>query len=402
MPNTHADFDVLIVGGGAIGTSLALALATTSARVGLVESTANVALDKRALALSSASIHILHALGMSTVFEMYATPIQAIEVSEVKGFGLTQFNARDYGFAELGKIIEAGQLLQALREQLLQTKNITYLCPAVLQNVMPAQGGYRVVLASPGNEQEYRCRLLVAADGTESTIRKTLNIPVKLISGQQQAVITRIQLARDHGNIAYERFTEHGAIAALPLENKQCAMVWPVNSKLAKELANYSNAEFLETLQTIWGYRLGRIVSAAPPKIFAFSQLQAQEQIRAGLVLLGNAAHTLHPIAAQGLNLGLRDMAYLADQICHAIQNNLNPGSLTVLQQYLKNRSGDQQKTLLLSNGVKGLFGKEILPAMLGRNFGLIGLNIFQTAKKHFAHQAMGLVNPAASLWCAD
>lgn len=402
MPNSQADFDVLIVGGGAIGTSLALALANSSARVGLVESTTNVAVDKRALALSSASINILNALGMSVVFNAHATAIHAIEVSEVKGFGLTKFSAAEYGLAELGKIIEAGQLLQALRDQLLHQKNITYLCPASVKNVKAVKGSYRVVIKAKDAEQECSAQLLVAADGTDSTIRSLLNIPVKTISQQQQAVITRMQLSRSHHNVAYERFTAEGAIAALPLADQQCAVVWSVDRQLANELQNDSAAEFLQRLQAIWGYRLGRIVSAEPPKVFSFSQLQAKEQIRSGLVLLGNAAHTLHPIAAQGLNLGLRDMAYLADTISHALQRNLNPGSYAVLQQYLKHCSVDQQKTLLLSNGVKSLFGKELLPMMLARNFGLVGLNILQTAKKQFAQQAMGLVKPSARLWCAE
>lgn len=396
---TDSDFDVMIVGGGAIGTTLALALADHPLRIALVESQDKAVEDKRALALSHASINIFNALGILAMMTADITPIKAIEVSEAKGFGLARFYAENYGLSELGQIMEAGKLVQALRQQLSQKNTVSYFCPATVKRVKPAKGGYRIFITQDETQKEYSCRLLVAADGTDSSIRQLLQIRTTAFP-KESALITRIQLARSHKNVAYERFTKQGAIAALPLENQQCAIVWPVDASFAAPLLDYSQTQFLQAIQSILGYRLGRIVHADPAKVFTFTQIHAHEQIRAGLVLLGNAAHTLHPIAAQGLNLGLRDMACLAETIIAAVAQGQNPGSLQVLHAYQQQRRQDQAITNSFTRGIKSIFTQDLLPVNVLRNMGLTGINVCSPIKDLFAKQAMGLVKPAASLLC--
>jgi 2-octaprenyl-6-methoxyphenol hydroxylase len=399
------NFDVVIVGGGLIGISLAMAFAGRSVAVGLVEANSIQPWQKittendRVIALSYSSRLILDGLGVWNNLKPFVCPMKEIHVSDRGHFGAVQILAQQEKVPALGYVIPANKLTELLQQAAQGYQNIQVFQPAefVAYEYMAGRGG--LVKIRIGSEVVLlKTQLLVAADGQKSGVRKQQGITCEHIDYGQSAIICNVGLKRSHYDVAYERFTEWGAVASLPLLRQRVAIVATINSNQVAELLELNDQAFLLLLQKCLGYRLGRLVTLSARNTIPLQLIRAKEQVRPGLVLLGNAAHTLPPIAGQGLNLGLRDMAMLAEEIIGAIQQGGNPGEMTVLQRYLARRSDDQQRIVSLTHHLVCLFANNFMPVVHARNFGLVLLDNTKLLKQIFSRRMMGLAGKASRL----
>lgn len=389
-------FDILIVGAGLVGNSLALALALANhTKIGIIEANtpalfSSVA-DNRTLALAFSTQRILSALNVWDKIAPYSTPIQQVHVSEVGHFGATRFSALDYSVDALGYVVSAQILTDILQQSVLEQSAIHAFYGTTMQHITHFPEGYRVQVQTPDGMHTLTTRLLVGADGINSRTRELLGIAVKREDYAQTALTARMRLNRSHQNIAYERFSEEGVLATLPMEGEQAGIVWTVDSERAEALKNLSDTHFRTAFQTAFGYRLGRFLSVEKRQIYPLRSMRALEQIRPHAVLLGNAAHTLHPVAAQGFNLSLRDVAVLVEVIMEAMAEGNNPGNLSILEKYQEWRKKEQLETLGLTESIVRIFSKKSLPWRLLREGGLCTLELIPFAKKAMAGRAMGM-----------
>ena len=226
------------------------------------------------------------------------------------------------------------------------------------------------------------------ADGGRSGLREQLGIAVRHTPYEQCALIANISPAEGHGGQAFERFTEQGPLALLPMQDERCALIWTRPPVDAERLQQLPEREFLNELQQAFGYRLGALRQVGVRHVYPLALVEASEQVRPHLVVLGNAAHSLHPVAGQGFNLSLRDALALAESLLHSAAS---PGDFTVLQAYQARQRQDQALTVGFSDGITRLFGRGEPLLVAGRTLGLLGLDLLPPAKHWFARQAMGL-----------
>ncbi|MCB1773132.1 MAG: FAD-dependent monooxygenase, partial [Gammaproteobacteria bacterium] len=232
-------------------------------------------------------------------------------------------------------------------------------------------------------------RLLVGADGINSTIREQLDLPVSRWAYGQSAIVTNITPSRPHRNVAYERFTDTGPVALLPMSEDRCAVVWTVRDEQVDEVLALDDAAFLAAFQQRFGYRLGNFLRTGRRAAYPLQLLRARESVRGRVAVIGNAAHTLHPIAGQGFNLGIRDVAALAEVVASAQDGDIGAGQ--VLQEYEQWRLGEQRNVALATDGLARLFSNPLGPLRIGRNLGLLAMECLPGARHALARAAMGL-----------
>lgn len=437
------DYDVAIIGGGLVGASLAIALSHTSLRVAIIEAGALYTrrknqrphFDDRSIALAYGSQRIFTALGVWPEVSKDAEPIFAIHISDRGHFGATRLHAKDEGVDALGYVVESRILGHVLSQQVLRCENVTILSPATVSHVAfsPAAVQLRLrSLADPGGvskskvaqttvdqEQEIRVRLVVGADGTQSTLREQLDIPTRQWNYGQTAIVTNVLTANTHNNVAYERFTQTGPLAMLPLPfvsmpdehaNEvsdslssangevhnasvagRCAVVWTVNNEQVSALLGLPKSEFIHRLQAQFGYRLGRIEYCGERQAFPLQLVTAKATKQARLALVGNAAHTLHPVAGQGFNLGMRDVAVLAELLADMHDQGKDIGGLPLIQQYEKLRKGDHTRAIAFTDILVRLFSNPLRPVAWLRDVGLIAVDVLPLVKHGLSRQTMGL-----------
>lgn len=385
--------NLAIIGGGLVGASLALALqAGAKARgwkIALIEPFApgdsyQPSYDARSSALSFGARQIYQRLGVWQSISQRAEPIKQIHVSDRGRFSTARLSAMEEGVPALGYVVENAWLGQCLW-QALDQEVISWRCPAEVTHLQPLEDGYRLTL---GDETQLDCDLAVLADGGRSGLREQLGIGVRKRPYQQSALIANITTSEAHNGMAFERFTDEGPMALLPLPENRCALVWTRLGMDAQRLAALDERSFLAELQGVFGYRLGTLRQVGARHLYPLSLVEAEEQVRAHLVVLGNAAHSLHPIAGQGFNLSLRDAQALAETL---LASTAPLGDLSTLQAYQERQRLDQQLTVGFSDQVTRLFGNAQPLVALGRNIGLLGLDLLPPAKRWFARQAMGL-----------
>jgi 2-octaprenyl-6-methoxyphenol hydroxylase len=373
-------YDVLIVGGGLTGLSLGCALRhLPHLRVGIIDATTYTPSDKRSIALSHGSRKLFEKHNLWAPITASASPIKQVHVSDQGHFGITRFTAEEARVPALGYVVP----LQALQNTLvhaLDNTSIEWIRPASVHSMSPTEQGWELTIQ---NGQKYTAKLVVAADGSNSTIRQLQHIPVIEQYAGQTAIVANITLSRVHANIAYERFTPTGAIALLPIAEKTYALIWTVPTEKAESYLAFDTHCFLSKLQHEFGYRLGRFMDASPRHAHVLKQSYAEEQIKPGLVLLGNSAHTLHPIAAQGFNLGLRDIDCLAKLISENKTDNLQP--------YLAARLPDQKRLMQFTNGLVRLFSKTSPLIRIPCNLGLLALDFPSVFKQAACRYGMGV-----------
>ena len=385
--------ELAIVGGGLVGASLALALQDEARRRGwrisLIEPFTPGAgyqpsYDARSTALSYGTRQIYQQLGLWARIGQRAEPILQIHVSDRGRFAAARLSAEEEGVPALGYVVENAWLGECLW-QALDSEVVSWHSPAEVTRMQATDAGYRLTL---NDESSLHCQLAILADGGRSGLREQLGIGVSHRPYGQSALIANVSPEYGHNGQAFERFTEQGPMALLPLADQRCALVWTRASNDAKRLMKLGDEQFLEELQQAFGYRLGALRQVGARHLYPLALVEAQEQVRPHLVVLGNAAHSLHPIAGQGYNLSLRDTLALAQTL---LSSAAPLGDFATLQRYVHNQQGDQQLTVGFSDQVTRLFGRGEPLLAAGRNLGLLGLDLLPPAKRWFARQAMGL-----------
>lgn len=411
MVSTSNQYDIVIAGGGMVGLSLALMLVQEmpALRVAIVEravtsnqpAAAGNSFDSRSTAVSAGSVELLDAMGLWQPLVRQATAIKTVDVSDRGHLGRTHYSVENsraqHALGALGYVVDNAHLGQALAQAVKQTAQITLFCPATVTAVTPkAQGTEIAVQMTEGQQapQLLHAQLLIIADGAESGLRKQLGIGANINDYGQHAVIANLHHSKPHQCVAYERFTEQGPMALLPRgggeRGCQSALVWTrPESQLEQTLALTDN-DFLAQIQDTFGYRLGGFQKVSTRHHYPLKLSLAKEQVRSGVVLVGNAAHFLHPVAGQGFNLAVRDCAQLTAALALAHKHHTWLGSLHTLQAYMAKQSRDQFATTMLSHSFNSLFSNNRKPLQLLRNIGLLGLQAVPLAQQDFFDQMMG------------
>ena len=392
----NTDYDVIIVGGGMVGASLACALSAQNLRIALVEAHAlndqsQPSYDDRAIALSYGTQRILHTMGVWPHLEQEATPILHIHVSDKGHFGAARIHHDEENVPALGYVTAARVLGQALYQFLNRHSNIELICFVASQGFALDNKLARLTISRDGIEQCLNARLIVAADGGNSSVRNALKIPFKQIDYGQSAIISNVTIDKAHDNIAYERFTDNGPLALLPMKDRHCSLVWTRRNENVRQILELDDAQFLQSLQQHFGYRLGKFIKTGKRDCYPLRLVYAKRQVQARLALIGNAAHTLHPIAGQGFNLGMRDVAALAQTVTDAHRQNQDIGALEVLTPYQQWRERDQQRTIGLTDKLVRVFSNRFPPLSVARNIGLLALDLTPVLKSALARHTMGL-----------
>jgi len=391
------DYDVLIVGGGLVGGSLALALGNTPLRIGVIESIpeekrlASSAGD-RALALAWGSSLILDQIGVWQGAEKKATPIRHIHVSDRGHFGKLRMSAQREGVPALGYVATARTLEEEVAARLNQSP-VTMICPASVVGLKACGEAVHVSLREGDKSINLTARLLVAADGGNSTVRQLLEIGQAIGDYAQTAIVTEVETGKSSDFTAYERFTPTGPLAFLPVAKKRYSVVWTQKAAGAAALLAMPEKEFTDHLQSAFGYWLGKIALASRRQAFPLKLIRAERMTGERVVLVGNAMHQLHPVAGQGLNLGLRDIAMLAEMLTARLEFGEDIGEKAFLERYAQARQADLNRVIRFTDTTVRIFSTDFFPAAFARNAGLLALDRFQPGKRLLAQYAMGLGN---------
>lgn len=386
------EVDVLIIGGGPIGATLLLALANLDCNVKMVEAhpfeqKISSNFDERTLALSLASVRILEMLFIWPLLEPKATAIHSIHVSEQGRFFQTKLEKE--GHKALGYVLEMQHINQALH-QLLDNKRL--IAPAKLIAIDRTEG--LATIQYQEKELKIQAKIIVAADGTESSVRTMAGLPIERKYYCQEAITANIGLKRSHGFHAYERFTREGPMALLPMSQQRSALVWALTPKNAKYLMRLKEEDFLKHLQKAFGYRLGRFNHLGKRTLYPLMQAIMPEPIAPPIVFIGNAAHTLHPVAGQGFNLGLRDAATLAQCLIEYGPNT------EMLQAYQAMRRYDQAAIRGFTDGLVRLFTSPWKGLAWLRSLGLLAIDNVNPLQKLITQHASGFAGQVPDLAC--
>lgn len=388
---------VIIVGGGMAGATLALAISSLTQgklAVSLVEANhpdvgGHPGFDARAIALAQGTCQQLARIGLWPALSDCATAITHVHVSDRGHAGFVNLNARDYQLDALGQVIElfdAGQRLFAL---LAKAPGVTVHCPAKVVDVQRTVEYAEVEL---DNGQRLKGQLLVAADGSASPLAQACHIQWQQQDYSQFATIANITTSEHPQGRAFERFTRHGPLALLPMSHGRCSLVWCHARENRQQVDSWSEEQFLSELQQAFGWRLGKMLQAGKRHSYPLRLLKANQHVSHRLALVGNAAQTLHPIAGQGFNLGLRDVMSLAETLAEAAQTGEDVGAYPLLSRYQQRRQGDQQVTIGVTDGLVRLFANNYAPLVAGRNLGLMVMEQLPAARDAFAKRTLGWV----------
>jgi 2-octaprenyl-6-methoxyphenol hydroxylase len=344
---------VLIVGGGLVGASLAIALDAAGCAVTLVEAAAprtdaQPSYDERNLALARATVNGLSAIGVWRHVAERATPIRHIHVSRGGEFGSVRMDAERQGVDALGWTLPARELGAGLLRRLDECRQLTRLAPAKLTALESCADGWIAEIESPAGRQRVKAALVVGADGTHSFVRERIGIVAETYDYAQTLFVCTVTPERDHAQRAFERFTDDGPIALLPLSERRCGLVLTVSADEADAVASMDDDAFLALAQQRFGWRLGRLSRPGRRFPYAIQRVAAERLIAPRAVVVGNAAQTVHPIGAQGFNLGLRDALTLAELIAQAN----DPGDAALLRNYAERRAEDREGTMAMSHGL--------------------------------------------------
>jgi len=396
-------FDVVIVGGGMVGASMACALASLPIKIAIVEaypfrSNNQPSYDARSIALAYGSKIIFETLGLWESLQQNATPIKHIHVSSKGQFGVTRLHATDENLEALGYVIENRLLGNSLVEKLNQYANVHLICPAKL-NDLSIHDDYAELNITQDNENiSLQSKLVIGADGGNSKVREIINVPEKTKAYKQTAIISNVTPGKPHDNIAYERFTNQGPIALLPMSDNRCSLVLTVNDENKDEVMAMDDVAFLQYLEKRFGFRTGGFTKTSKRHAYPLSLMRIEEHYKPRVVIIGNAAHTLHPIAGQGFNLGLRDVAVLADTLANAIDAQQDIGETAVLENYAKLRNKDQKKVAFITDSLAKIYSNDFFPLTKARSQGLTVTDLMPSIKHRVAKEAMGLVGKLPKL----
>lgn len=388
-------FDIIIVGGGLAGNCLALSLIESGLNIAIVETHTreqliNSAMGDRALALAAGTVENLENLGIWQDIHDKATAITGIHVSDCGHFGKVRLSARSQNVNALGYVITARDI-ESHVARLVDKSAVTQICPGRLVGLVSDENAVYASIKHQDESINLSARLLVGADGGNSSVRTLLDITQHTTDYQQTALVTTVKTAYPNRHIAYERFTDAGPLAMLPIGKHDFSVVWTRNSDDAEILLCSSTEEFEEALQDCFGYRLGKLKLTTPIRGFPVSLIQAERMHSGRAVIIGNAVHQLHPVAGQGFNLGLRDVMQLSDMLIK--QHNLGHdiGSSSYLNAYVIARGQDHRHTIAFTDSLVKVFSNNHLALAAARNIGLTILDHIPFAKSLLSRHAMGL-----------
>lgn len=395
--------DIAIVGGGLVGSSLAIALDGCGFRVALIEAalpkvSEQPSYDERNLALARASINALEALGVWAHTENRATPIERIHVSRRGEFGAVKLDAAKLGLPKFGAVLPARELGNALLHRLDECQALTRVAPAQLTAIESAPDSIELHVREGDNERRLSTRLLVGADGTGSFVRSHFGIGVQRTDYEQSALVTTVTTEHALDGRAFERFTDTGPVALLPLGQHRAGLVLTVASGDAERVAALDDADFIGLVHERFGYRAGRLSRPGRRKPYPLARLLADALIAPRTVLVGNAAQTVHPLGAQGFNLGLRDAMTLSELLIAAKQFNADPGNPHLLARYVERRTRDREATTSFSDDLVRLMGNEFPPLRVLRSLAFVALDQLKPLKRRVALRGMGFRGDVSQL----
>ncbi len=390
----ETDFDVVISGAGLVGLALAAALGREGFRVAILEAREPVtewdagSIDLRVYAISRASQRLFESLGIWSDIQPLAQPYRDMRVWDAGSDGEVHFDSAELGESDLGHIIESRVIERALLGAMEKLETVTRFCPAGLSGFKQVDRRQQIEL---DNGASLTTRLLVGADGKQSRVRELAGIHLQVSDYGQQALVAVVATEKLHAETAWQRFLPSGPLAFLPLHDGRCSIVWSATSDKAHALLALDDEAFCHALGEAFEYRLGNIVDVGERVLFPLQARSAAKYVQPGLALVGDAAHVVHPLAGQGVNLGLKDVQALADTLRVAREQDRDIGAFSVLRRYERARRGDNALTLATMSGFKQLFGSTLAPVRFARG---LGLKLFDRAtpiKTHIVRAAMGL-----------
>ena len=403
---TDNHFDLIIIGGGLAGASLACALKDVHLKqplkIAVVEAHAlntdtQPSYDDRTVALSYGSRCIFDSMGLWSSLEPVAEAINTIHISDRGHFGVTRLTKEQEGVEALGYVLEnrsiGQQLYQAMNDEQndIQSANISLFCPAQLKALTQDEQQVSIEIMIDGKPTSLTGKLLVAADGNNSQVLQLLNIGSSKKSYQQVALITNITPGKKHNNVAYERFTDTGPLAFLPMTDNRCSVVWSLSPEQAEYLYALNETDFLQQLQQRFGYRLGQLKKVGARHIYPLFLQSASQMVHGRVAVIGNAAHSVHPVAGQGFNLALRDIALLSELIVEARKSSDDIGQQAMLQAYASQREQDIKNVYRFTDVLVKTFSNAITPLAHLRSLSLFMVDILPGIKHQLARQSMGL-----------
>ncbi|MDH5407500.1 MAG: UbiH/UbiF/VisC/COQ6 family ubiquinone biosynthesis hydroxylase [Gammaproteobacteria bacterium] len=392
--DTH-EVDVVIVGGGMVGASMACALATMNIRAVLLEANdINTELpaegfEMRVSAITRASQKLFEMIDVwPAIVKQRISPFRDMHVWDASGDGVIHFDSADIGEACLGHIIENKVIVSALYERLRAFENIEVITN---NSVMSINIGAENASLALKDGKLIKTRLIIAADGGNSVLRQQAGISVRGWDYDHAALVTYVKTEHGHQDTAWQRFLPTGPLAFLPLPQQYSSIVWSTQPEEAKRLCALDETAFKTELESAFESKLGKIESIGPRAMFPLRFFVANDFIQSRFALIGDAAHTVHPLAGQGVNLGLADVATLAEVLHDALQNNKDIGHVSVLRRYERWRKADSLPLLVSMDSFKRFFGSDIPAVRWLRNFGLNLTNHTTPLKNKIVRVAMGL-----------
>lgn len=387
-------YDIVVVGGGLIGLSLAAALGEADVSVLLLEKNisapvnANI-IDMRTSGLTRSTEQFFSNIGLWAEINNFATPIEQLEISEQRGFGCARINGQQHGVSPIGYMAPNNELISVLSRAVHACEGITILSPATLVGTHKNAHGYRIQIDHAGASSTVTTSLLVGADGAQSQVRKLLAITATQKSYDQTAIIANVRPERPHKNIAYERLTQNGPLAVLPVQDNLCALIWTHATEQVQQFAKLSDEEFISQLNSAFGYRLGRFKEVGKRIQYPLSLHVSEKLIKPHAVLVGNAAQSIHPVAAQGFNLGVRDVQTLVQLLksCSFSADKYEE----ILQEYETLRVQDRAHVIRLTDGLTKVFSRRAWPLPQLRSRGIRMLGASKNLQKAFLQRNSGL-----------
>ncbi len=396
------NYDIAIVGAGLVGSSLACVLSNSSYRVAIIDAQAPAKLngdladssltDGRSIALALSSKKLFQAIGVWQELADHATAIKKIHISDQGQFGATRLDSNRYGVESFGYLIPAELLITILNQCVNESQNIQRIQPCSVEDIQSTNDSITINT----NSGVIHCKLLVSADGARSFVRNKLNIEAEEKDYGQTAIVGSIETDKGHANTAYERFTKQGPLALLPRVGNSCGYIWMNPSHIAQQHLQLSDEDFLHTLQQAFGYRLGHFSKLSSRFSYPLSLLISDKRVHQRVVFIGNAAQTLHPIAGQGLNLALRDIAELHESL-FAGTNSLDDVEDT-LQRYEAKRQPDIHKTIQFTDRLNFIFNADYPLLSKSRGLGLALLGAIPVLEEQIVNQNLGASGSNASL----
>ncbi|MDH3379189.1 MAG: 2-octaprenyl-6-methoxyphenyl hydroxylase [Gammaproteobacteria bacterium] len=398
------DFDVAIVGGGMVGASLACALTQTRLRSALIDTlpadaASHPSFDERTVALTYSSRLIFEGLGVwNSISPLHAYPILRIHVSDRGHSGITRLDHGLVGTEALGYVVPNRALGKALYDCVATHPGCHKLSPARATAIDVNEDHARLTVESDATNRTIRAKLVVIADGGRSPLTDELGFKNSLTSYPHVALVSRVHTDRTHDGTAYERFAGAGPLALLPIDTKQFALVWTLDEEDAKRLRTAPEVEFIGELQNTFGDRAGIFSNPATRYQYPLALSRLTDPAQPRVVVIGNAAHSVHPVAGQGFNLGLRDVAALADTLYEAQRHGNDIGSMPVLDGYCRWRRRDTRAVGVFTDGLINVFGSRFSPLVTLRNLGLTAIELMPPVKRALLRRTMGLHGPRSRL----